>query len=146
MGIEIEHKYLVKDDSFKEMSASCRHIRQGYLNREIDRTIRIRTIDDKGYITVKGRNHGDRRMEFEYAIPVSDALAMLEMCEGRILEKNRYIVDYKGFKWEIDEFLGDLSPLTVAEIELPESTHNYPLPPFIGEEVTGRPEYYNSML
>lgn len=146
MAIEIEHKYLVTDDTYKSMASDCHEIRQGYIDRSINHTVRVRISDSKGFITIKGKNEGDTRLEFEYEIPKEDAEKLLSLCEGRILHKRRYIINYEGYKWEVDEFLGDLSPLTVAEIELPTSTHHYTLPPFIGKEVTGDPKYYNSML
>lgn len=146
MGVEIERKYLVKDNSFKEMAISRSHIMQGYLCREPERTVRVRVRDDKGYITVKGKNEGAVRLEFEYEIPRHDAEEMLGLCSGKILDKTRYIVDYEGFSWEIDEFHNLDEPLTVAEIELPYTETEFDIPAFIGEEVTGNPKYYNSML
>ena len=146
MGVEIERKFLVKDDSFKASASSCSHIMQGYLCREPQRTVRVRIRDDKGFLTVKGKNEGAQRLEFEYEIPKSDAEEMLKLCSGKILDKTRYIVNYKGFDWEIDEFHNLENPLTVAEIELPSLETEFEIPDFIGEEVTGNPKYYNSML
>ncbi|MDE7160583.1 MAG: CYTH domain-containing protein [Muribaculaceae bacterium] len=146
MATEIEHKYLVKDDSYKRLATSRFHIVQGYLNRDPDRTVRIRLRDDKGFLTVKGRNHGDTRQEFEYEIPFADAMAMISLCEGGVIDKTRWIVPYGGMTWEVDEFHGLLADITVAEIELHESTRDYPVPDFIGKEVTGDPSYYNSHL
>ena len=146
MGVEIEKKFLVRDDSFKRMAeCSCR-IRQGYLCREPERTVRIRIRDGMGFLTVKGKNQGAARLEFEYEIPVSDAEEMLKLCAGKILDKTRYIVNYKGYTWEIDEFYNLDKPLTVAEIELPSVDAEFEIPLFIGEDVTGDPRYYNSML
>lgn len=146
MGVEIERKFLVKDYSFKSMARCHCRIKQGYLCREPDRTVRIRVRDDEGYITVKDKNKGIERLEFEYLIPKCDAEEMLQLCEGRILDKTRYIVDYEGYTWEIDEFHNLETPLTIAEIELPAEETEFLLPAFIGEEVTGNPRYYNSML
>ena len=146
MAFEIEHKYLVVDDSYKRMAESSVTIRQGYLNRNPERTVRVRTKGEHGFITVKGKNDGDTRLEFEYEVPLDDARRMLSLCELPILEKERYYVDFGGYRWEIDEFGGSLAPLVTAEIELPESRHDYPLPPFVGKEVTGDPRYYNSNL
>lgn len=145
MPTEIEHKYLVKDDSYIAMSTSHHHIRQGYLSRVPERTVRVRTRDNKGFLTVKGKNHGDSRLEFEYEIPYDDAIRMLELCEHPILDKTRYVVPFGGNDWEVDRFNGPV-PLTTAEIELPSSDTHYDLPPFIGENITGRPEYYNSNI
>lgn len=146
MGVEIERKFLVTNDTYKDMAYSISHIRQGYLNRNPDRTVRVRVRDDHGYLTVKGRNQGDTRLEFEYDVPRKDAEEMLLLCENPILDKSRYLVKYEGFIWEIDEFHGRLSQLVVAEIELPVSDTKFALPPFIGKEVTGDPQYYNSSL
>lgn len=146
MGLEIEHKYLVNDDSYRSMSSSVREIRQGYLSRVPERTVRVRTVDDKGYITVKGLTRGFVRLEYEYEIPAEDARELLGLCQPPILEKRRYIVDYAGKKWEVDEFMGHLSPLVLAEIELASEDERYDLPPFIGKNVTGDPRYYNSNL
>lgn len=146
MGKEIEHKYLVINNSYRSMCISKSQIIQGYLCRDVARTIRIRRKDNKAYLTIKGKNVGDSRMEFEYEIAIDDFTSMLELCSGRIIEKTRYIVDFEGYRWEIDEFHGELSELKIAEIELQESHHSYPLPPFVGEEVTSNPAYYNSNL
>ncbi|MDE6409803.1 MAG: CYTH domain-containing protein [Muribaculaceae bacterium] len=145
MGKEIEHKYLVVTDSYKSTATENHHIIQGYLSKDVERTVRIRIIDNKAFLTIKGRNDGDTRLEFEYEIPVEDAREMLILSIGDYLEKRRWIVDYGGYRWEVDEFLNRNAP-TIAEIELPFSSHNYPLPPFVGEEVTGDPKYYNSNL
>lgn len=146
MALEIEHKYLVKDDSYKEMSANHTEIRQGYLNRLPERTVRVRTRDGKGYLTVKGKNEGDVRLEFEYPVPYSDACEMLALCEPGIIEKTRWLVEYDGLTWEVDEYHGERQGLVVAEVEIPVSGHKYSLPPFVGENVTGNPSYYNSSL
>lgn len=146
MAKEIEHKYLVSNDSYKKMASSVKKIRQGYLSRDPERVVRVRTVDDAAFLTVKGINHGDTRLEFEYEIPYSDALEMLSMCEGRVIEKKRYLVEYCGNLWEVDEFGGELSPLATAEIELSSSDQTYELPEFAGENVTGNPAYYNSAL
>ena len=145
MAHEIEHKYLVTDDSFLAMSSGSHHIMQGYLSRVPERVVRIRLRDDRGFITVKGRNQGDTRLEFEYEVPLDDARQMLTLCEGKIIEKTRYMVPFGGFMWEVDRFTSPVD-MTVAEIELPSSDTAYPLPPFIGTNVTGDPRYYNSNL
>ncbi|MDE5887728.1 MAG: CYTH domain-containing protein [Muribaculaceae bacterium] len=146
MALEIEHKYLVSDESFREEASEVHLIRQGYLNRTPERTVRIRILDEKGYITVKGKNKGDKRHEFEYEIPLSDAEKMLDMCLPGVIEKKRHIVIFKGFRWEIDEFFGNRLGLITAEIELPSSDTVYPLPSFVGDNITGNSKYYNSNL
>lgn len=146
MAIEIEHKYLVVNDEYKSLSSRQIRILQGYLCRTPQRTVRIRIADNEGFLTIKGINKGDSRAEFEYRIPEDDARELLSLCEGKILEKTRWEVMWDGWKWEVDEFDGDLKPLVTAEIELPSSDSQYPLPPFVGENVTGNPKYYNSQL
>lgn len=122
------------------------YVRQAYLNRNPDRTVRVRTIDDKGFLTVKGRNHGAGRLEFEYEIPCQDAIQMLELAEPGIVEKTRYFVPFDGLIWEVDEFHGSLNGVITAEVELPSDDHVYLKPSFIGEDITGDPSYYNSNL
>ncbi len=146
MGIEIEHKYKVKDDSFKSLASEMQAISQGYLSRVPERTVRVRKMGNRGYLTVKGKNHGDARLEFEYEIPAEDAEKLLGLCEPPLLEKNRYIVFYEGKKWEVDEYLGQLKGLVLAEIELDYPDEPYSLPEFVGQNVTGDPSYYNSNL
>lgn len=147
MAKEIERKYLVSDQSYRQAATEKRHILQAYLNRDPKSTVRIRIADSNAFLTIKGKNDGAVRDEWEYPIPSDDAIAMIERCaSGRIIEKTRYIVPFDGYIWEVDEFAGELQGLTVAEIELPSHDSVFPLPPFIGEEVTGNPRYYNSSL
>lgn len=146
-NIEIEKKYLVTSSEYKQMATNSHTICQGYLNREPDRTVRVRILDDKGFLTVKGRNHGAVRKEFEYEIPHSDAEELLALCIPPIIRKRRYIVHWDGFTWEVDEFFREgKDALVVAEIELPSEHTIHSLPPFVGEEVTGNPDYYNSNI
>lgn len=147
MAKEIERKFLVTDNSYRAMASAERHIVQGYLSRDPRATVRVRIADGRAWLTVKGRNDGAVRDEWEYEIPMSDARDMLGRCAmGRVIEKTRYIVDYGGRRWEVDEFGGELSGLTVAEIELDSADEQPELPPFVGDEVTGDPRYYNSAL
>lgn len=146
MALEIERKYLVVSDQYKRMASSCVELSQGYLNRDPERTVRVRIKGEKGYLTVKGKCCVDTRKEFEYEIPYSDALELLALCEKPIIAKTRYFVDFDGFEWEVDEFHGDLAPLVTAEIELPASDMKFPIPDFVGQDVTGDPRYYNSNL
>lgn len=146
MPLEIERKFLVKDSGFKDMASLRVDICQGYLSRVPERTVRVRRLNDKGFITVKSKNTGAVRHEFEYQVPVEDALEMLRMCEPPIIEKSRYLVEYDGLTWEVDEFHGAKEGLIVAEVELQAEDQTFNLPPFIGKEVTGDPAYYNSNL
>lgn len=146
MGFEIEHKYLVINDSYRAMAKKCYHIVQAYLCRDVERTIRIRKRNDQAFLTIKGKTDVDKRLEYEYEISVEDFNGLLNLAKGRIIEKQRYIVDYAGNEWEVDEFGGDLKGLVIAEIELSNSDYNYACPDFVGEDVTTNPAYYNSNL
>jgi CYTH domain-containing protein len=146
MGKEIERKYLIKSDAWRE-SAKGTVYRQGYLSTVKERTVRVRTIDDKGYLTIKGISVGATRAEYEYEIPAKDANDMLdELCEKPIIEKKRYVVQHEDLTWEIDEFDGENRGLIVAEVELATEDQKIPLPDWIGEEVTGDARYFNSNL
>lgn len=146
MAVEIEHKYLVKNDLYRNMSESHSEISQGYLSRDKNRTIRVRIKNDKAFITIKGITEDDRRQEFEYQVPVNDARQLLDLCLPHVISKTRYFVPYEGYLWEVDEFHGDIQGLVIAEIELTTSHHDYALPPFVSQEVTQDPRYYNSNL
>ena len=147
MPKEIEHKYLVINNSFKEYATKSIAIYQGYLSKDKERTVRVRTANDLAFITVKGKNIGDTRLEFEYPIPFDEASTLLkQLCITPIIEKTRYIVEYNGNTWEVDEFKGALEGLTLAEIEIPSSEYKYDIPPFIGKNVTNDSRYYNSNL
>ena len=144
MGTEIERKFMVKEGLWRDQKAT--KYRQGYLSTVKERTVRVRTIGDKGYLTIKGIAIGASRMEFEYEIPSQDADALLDICEKPLIEKNRYKVQFGGFVWEVDEFFGENQGLIVAEIELESEDQNFPKPNWVGEEVTGDPLYFNSNL
>ncbi len=148
MAKEIERKYLVIDQKYKNMATKAIDIRQGYLSRDPLRTVRIRIKGDQAYITVKGPNRGISRDEWEYPINPDDAREMLDrLCDGVVLSKTRYIVPFGGDIWEVDEFHGFLDGLVVAEVEL--QNENYipaTLPGFVGREVSDDARYYNSSL
>ena len=146
MSLEIERKFLVKDRSFEALATAQSQISQGYLSREAERTVRVRLRDGKGFITIKSKNRGAVRGEWEYEIPERDARELLTLCEGRVISKTRYLVPWQGMTWEVDVFGGDLSGLILAEIELPSADAEFCAPPFVGEEVTGNQQYYNSNL
>lgn len=147
MAKEIERKFLVSDDSYKLMASESHRIAQGYISRRKEGTVRVRILDDEAFLTVKGKNYGISRNEWEYPIPVEDAREMFrDVCEDPILEKTRWIVPYEGLIWEVDEFRGALAPLVMAEVELPSADTPVSLPPFVGREVSGDPAYYNSNL
>jgi adenylate cyclase len=146
MGKEIERKFLVRGDAWKLMAKGTAY-RQGYLNSAKERTVRVRTIADKAFLTVKGLTVGATRAEYEYEIPLADCNAMLDtLAEKPLIEKNRYKVPFAGLTWEIDEFFGDNAGLVVAEVELGSEGQDFEKPEWIGEEVTADPSYFNSNL
>ncbi len=145
MAKEIERKYLVIDDSYKAMASSKRVIVQGYLCNDPERVVRVRIADNDAFITIKSKSHGATRDEWEYPIPADDARQMLRLCSG-IISKTRYIVPNTGLIWEVDAFHGRNQGLVVAELELPSEDATFDLPRFVGREVTGQPQYYNSNL
>jgi CYTH domain-containing protein len=146
MGIEIEKKYLVKGEEWKK-EAQGKLYKQGYLSSNPDCTVRIRTVEDKGYLTIKGKTSGATRREYEYQISYQDALEMLaELCEKPIIEKVRYKITYQGLIWEVDEFRGENLGLVVAEVELKDENQQIILPAWVDREVTSEQKYYNSNL
>ncbi len=146
MGVEIERKFLLNGDEWRSLAQGTVY-RQGYLSSQKERTVRVRTVDDQGFLTIKGANVGMTRLEYEYEIPVEDAVALLEeLCEKPIIEKIRRKIDYAGFVWEVDEFLGENEGLIMAEIELENEEQPFEKPPWIGEEVSGDARYFNSNL
>ncbi len=146
MGEEIEKKFLIKNDSWRSL-AQGEKCRQGYLNRVKERVVRVRTIEDKGILTIKGITKGATRAEFEYEIPIAEAKAILDnLCEKPLIEKKRYKIEFGGHVWEVDEFFGENQGLTVAEVELRSEGESFEKPTWIGEEVTGDPKYFNSNL
>lgn len=148
MSKEIERKFLVRSSEYRDLAIQKKEMMQGYLALDPDATVRVRIVDEEAFITVKSRNKGAVRNEWEYSIPVDEGTEMLKTCcKSRLIEKTRYIVEAgDGLKWEIDEFHGSLDGLVVAEIELPEEDYPVILPEFVGKEVTGDPRYYNSSL
>jgi CYTH domain-containing protein len=144
MAKEIERKFLVKEGAWRNEKGT--QYRQGYLNSAKERVVRVRTIDDKGYLTIKGITVGASRTEFEYEIPRQDADQLLDLCEKPLIEKIRYQVLQGEFVWEIDEFVGENKGLIVAEVELESEDQEVPKPDWVGKEVTGDPRYFNSNL
>ncbi len=146
MGKEIEKKFLMASDDWRGLDTG-KHYCQGYLNSEKGRTVRVRTINDSGVLTIKGESIGATRLEYEYDIPVDEAREMLrELCQKPLIEKIRYKIPFGGFIWEVDEFQGENEGLIFAEIELEYEEQEFTLPPWIGREVTGDSRYYNANL
>lgn len=146
MAREIERKFLLTGEGWRALARASRY-RQGYLSTVKERTVRVRTMDGKGILTVKGVSIGATRSEFEYEIPAADADEMLDsLCERPIIEKNRYTIPLGGVIWEVDEFFGVNAGLVVAEVELQCEDQSFVKPDWIGEEVTDDPRYFNANL
>ena len=148
--MEIERKYLVTSDSYKQMAVARYHICQGYISREKTGTVRIRITDDKAYLTIKGKPAAGHfaRYEWEKEIDVQEAKELMQLCQGTIIDKTRWIIPAaeEGLKWEVDEFHGKHAGLTLAEIELTNEEQEVEKPDFVGEDVTSDPRYYNANM
>lgn len=146
MGQEIERKFLLKNDGWRALASGTLY-RQGYLNSAKERTVRIRTIGERAFLTIKGITTGATRAEYEYPIPLADCNAMLDtLAEKPVIEKKRYKIRQGDLTWEIDEFFGDNAGLIVAEIELQSEGQTFEKPEWLGAEVTADPRYFNSNL
>jgi adenylate cyclase len=146
VGLEIERKFLVRDDSWKTLGQGAL-LRQGYLSSSADRIVRVRVEGEAAMLTIKGRSSGATRGEWEYPIPLADAQAFLDgLCERPIIEKKRYRIPYQGMTWEVDEFFGENAGLVVAEIELEAEDQAFVKPVWVGEEVTHDARYFNANL
>jgi CYTH domain-containing protein len=146
MPLEIERKFLVRGEGWRTHAEGIPY-RQGYLSTEPARSVRVRLIRDKGYLTIKGLAVGATRVEYEYEIPAEEAGEMLDnLCKRPLIEKTRYRVEHRGLTWEIDEFDGDNTGLIIAEVELDAEDQAISLPDWAGDEVTGDTRYYNSSL
>lgn len=146
MGLEIERRFLLKNDRWREYVRETRILHQGYLSVEKERSIRVRITQGQAWLTLKGFISDVSRSEFEYPVPVEDAQAILEtMCVFKV-EKIRHIVEYQGIRFEIDEFAGSNAPLVLAELELPSEDARYPQPDWLGEEVTADGRFTNAYL
>ena len=147
MPIEIERKFLLANNNWREAVKTSFRIRQGYMGEIGKASIRIRIQGEQANINVKSATLSMRRMEYEYAIPLNEAQEMLEqLCEHPQVNKTRYIVEQGKHKWEIDEFYGENEGLLVAEIELSDEAEVFEKPEWIGKEVTEDPRYYNVNL
>ncbi|MDR2956097.1 MAG: CYTH domain-containing protein [Prevotella sp.] len=148
MPFEIERKFLVTGDSFKQEAHKSERIAQGYLSSVAERTVRIRIKGAKGYITIKGISNetGTSRYEWEKEIPVKDAEELLKLCEPGVIEKIRHYIAYGNHTFEVDEFHGNNEGLILAEVELSDENEPYERPEWLGKEVTGDKLYYNSFL
>lgn len=146
VSIEIERKFLLANEDWRGLGQGLRYC-QGYLCSGEGRTVRVRTVADQGYITIKGATYGISRSEYEYQIPLEEAQDMLAtLCYKPLITKIRYCIPVAGFVWEIDEFLEENSGLIVAEIELQKPEQPFFKPAWLGREVTEDPRYRNSSL
>lgn len=157
-NIEIERKFLVTNDSYKQLSTSHYTIQQGYISKDPDRTVRVRikTLADgtaEAYLTIKSKPNevGFSRFEWEKKIDVADAKQIIELCLPGVIEKTRWIVPATvdgmlDAVWEIDEFHGRLAGRVLAELELQREQQTFIRPDFVGQEVTGLPQYYNANM
>lgn len=147
MAIEIERKFLVQGD-FRAHATSHSRIVQGYLCADTGRTVRVRLRGEEGFLTIKGRSKdgGLSRYEFEKSITKDEALSLLELSLPGVIDKERWLVPHEGLIWEIDVFHGDNEGLIIAEVELSSADQSFSLPDWVGEEVTGQRQYYNSAL
>jgi len=145
MGVEIERKFLVVGGEWR-LGAIGIPYAQGYLSRGSGRTVRVRIAGAEAFLTIKGPVSGISRQEFEYPIPVEDARAMLPLSDGPVIEKKRFMIPHGAHVWEVDEFEGENAGLVIAEVELADEKEEVDPPPWVGQEVTGDPRYYNSNL
>jgi len=146
MAQEIERKFLIKHNTWPKLDGGKRY-RQGYLSTVKERTVRVRTVNGQGFITVKGITIGAARSEYEYEIPYADANEMMErLCPRPLIEKRRYRIPYRGLIWEVDEFEGENRGLVVAEVELKSQEQVLSIPEWVGQEVTQDARYFNDSL
>ncbi len=147
MGVEIERKFRVNLAEWQKIDTPHGNsLRQGYMIKEPEKTVRIRIANQQSFITIKGKTQGATRTEFEYEIPRNEAEQLLtDFCED-VISKIRYNIEFAGKLWEVDVFFGDNAGLIIAEIELDTEDEMFELPPWVGKEVTGDERYYNSNL
>ena len=147
MGIEIEHKFLLRDDRWRQQVERSTRMRQGYLTSDTRCSVRVRVAEGQGFLNLKSGTLGIQRSEYEYPIPLAEAEEILDtLCEKPLLEKTRHLVQFGEHLWEIDEFEGDNAGLIVAELELRRPDEPFTRPDWLGEEVSHDIRYYNSQL
>ena len=147
MALEIEHKFLLRDERWRDQVEHSLRMRQGYLVSDATRSVRVRVAGDQGYLNIKSGTLGIARREYEYRIPLAEAEELLNtLCEKPLLEKTRHFIHYGDHLWEVDEFSGDNAGLIVAEVELGAVDEAFARPDWIGEEVSHDLRYYNSQL
>ncbi len=145
MAVEIERKFLVVSNDWKNAVVESKVCRQGYLVTDPKKSVRVRVIGDQGFLTVKGATDGFSRMEFEYEIDLADASYMLMLCDW-VVEKTRHYIEHDGLTWELDVFEGLNAGLVMAEVELESVTQYFDKPAWAGEEVSEDARYFNGYL
>ena len=147
MNLEIERKFLVKDDRYKGLARQQWNIEQAYLSKDPERTVRVRIANDQAWLTIKGKSDaaGLIRKEWEKEISLSEAQELMQLCLPRPIQKIRYVIPYQGLEIVVDAFSAP-QEMVLAEVELPSETTPFSPPDWLGEEVTGNPAYYNSNL
>lgn len=147
-NIEIERKFLVCDDSYRQLAYDSSRIKQGYICSGHGRTVRVRIRGDRGYLTIKGASDekGLSRYEFEKEITLDEAEQLFKLCEPGVIDKTRFLVKSGSHVFEVDEFYGDNEGLVIAEVELQAEDETFEKPSFIAKEVTGDRRFYNSHL
>jgi adenylate cyclase len=147
MAFEVERKFLVSGDGWQDLVTGRTPIRQAYLAPNGKASVRVRIKDNHtATLTIKNRGAGMRRLELEYPIPVLEAESLIALRSGSVIEKVRHIVPFGGATWEVDVFAGENAGLVIAEVELRDEHQHVELPPWVGAEVTGTPQYYNGSL
>jgi CYTH domain-containing protein len=147
--VEIERKFLVSNlNDCLQLHTNSKRIVQGYLSFDPARTVRLRKIDTKAFLTIKGKSNvtGETRFEWEREIPENESIQLLDLCLGKIIRKTRYVIPHQSHLFEVDVFSGKYQGLVIAEVELSVADEKLDLPTWIGKEVTGDPRYYNSDL
>ena len=147
MAVEIERKFLLDSEEWRSAVERSVEIKQGYLSRSIRASVRVRISGGRAQLGIKSSRDGIHRLEFEYTIPLDEAETLLsEVAEGPYIHKTRHYLRYGTHLWEIDEFHGDNAGLVVAEVELAHADEPFERPPWLGQEVSTDPRYFNSNL
>ena len=146
MPREIERKFLLNNDAWRTLARRRQAMSQGYLAGSERVSVRVRVAGDEAHLNIKSGGFVTSRLEYEYAVPVTEARELLKLCPGPLIEKTRHYVDFGGFEWEVDEFHGANDGLVVAELELDSEDQVFPRPAWLGREVTHLRRYYNVSL
>ncbi|MGJ0486302.1 MAG: CYTH domain-containing protein [Methylomicrobium sp.] len=147
MALEVEHKFLLANEDWRQEIECSEIFRQGYLSSQPTSSIRVRICEHRAWLNIKSATIGTHRLEYEYEIPLADGQEILtHLCRKPLIEKTRHYVRHGNNLWEIDEFEGANQGLIVAEIELDEIGQSFEKPTWLGAEVTDDLRYYNNNL